>query len=192
MEKSDQELSAADRTRIQQSKQHFKVNEAYATRLREELEARDAGKTLAEWLALSESERIRIWEDVEDTKFGKNSGLTLTEFRQEKRKRIEAGENRGEFGGFPQWYRDLLAKEDPATVAVEYVRLLNGLERTRGAALKEAIEKVSQYVWHGWTGVDRTKEEARELLLEEVDRLGLRELFDEARNMYELKRILES
>ena len=79
------------------------------------------------------------------------------------------------------WYRDLLAQENPVAVAVEYLRLLNGLETARGAALKEVIAQIAQRTWRGWA-IERTVEEARSLLLQEIDRVGLREIFDEARD----------
>ena len=184
MKKSNQELSQADINRIiQQSKQHFKVNEAYCTRLREELEARDAGKSFAEWMALSENQKVKLWEDVEDKRLAeKNYGQTVEEYRQQKRGRIERNEIPAEWRGFPMWLRDEYAKERPLEIAIEYVRLLSSLEITRGAAQEEIIAEIAQRVERGWV-VDMTAEEAKTLLLAEIDRAGLTEVFGAAESI---------
>ena len=154
-------------------------------------EARDAGLTLAEWRALSEPERTRLFEDAEDAKFAADSGMTLAEFRRERRRRIEAGGMREPYTGFPSWLRDMYAAECPVEIAVEFLSLLRALETATGPALKEILTKIAQRTWRGWA-IERTVEEARTLLLEEIDRLGLREIFNEARDQSELQRILNS
>jgi hypothetical protein len=150
-------------------------------------EAADSGLTLAEWRALTESQRVKLWEDSQDS----NREMTLTEFRREMRRRIEAGEMRDPYTGFPQWLRDQYAAERPVEVAIEYLSLLRALETTTGDALKEVIRKIAERTWRGWA-IERTVEHARTLLLEEIDRVGLREIFNEARDQSELQRILNS
>jgi hypothetical protein len=171
-----------------------RMSAAEAARLIDALdtaEARDAGLTLAEWRALSEPERTRLFEDAEDQKFAADCGMTLAEFRREKRGRIEAGGMREPYLGFPSWLRDQYAAERPVEIAVEYLSLLNALDITTGPAQKEVIKKIAERTWRGWA-IERTVEEARTLLLEEIDRVGLREIFNEARDQSELQRILNS
>lgn len=147
--------------------------------------ARDAGLTLAEWRALSECERVNAWENSEDSKFAADQGLTLADYRRRERSRREKGEGNPEhYSGFPQWLRDEFATERPVEVAIEYLSLLRALETTTGPAQKEVTKKIAARTWRGWA-TERTVEEARALLHEEVNRVGLREIFNEARDQSE-------
>jgi hypothetical protein len=137
-------------------------------------EAGDAGLSLADWRALTECQRTKLWEDAQDRQYG-----GLEAHRREQRRRIEAGGMREPYTGFPLWLRDQYAAERPVEVAVEYLALLTALETTTGPAQKEIIKKIAARTWRGWV-IDRTVAEARALLLEEIDRAGLREYYDEA------------
>jgi hypothetical protein len=170
MKKSEAEVEQEQRERVAQ------VLVALET-----ADARDAGLTLTEWQALTEAVRVKLWEDSQDAKFAADQGMTLADRRRQERIRREKGEEIPEtYSGQPQWLRDQYARERPVAVAIEYLALLTKLETTTGTAQKEIIRKISQRTWRGWV-IDRTVEEAGALLLEEIDRAGLREYFEEVK-----------
>lgn len=145
----------------------------------DQVEATNAGVPLEQWTALSKKDRIRLTEDSSDLAYAKDQRQTLEEYRTQKRVHIEAGHCREDYG-FPQWLRDQYAKENPAKIAVEYLNLLMSGERAVGEDLKEIIRQIEARSLGGWGGAEMTFAEAKERLLEEIDRVGLGEFFREA------------
>jgi hypothetical protein len=145
----------------------------------DEYDAKDAGLTLAEWESLPESEQIRLREDCEDRRFASDNRRTLENYRDVRRAVIEASELRKEFG-FPQWLRDQYAKERPAEVVVEYLGLLTEGATADGEALQEILWKIDARTRRGFCGTELPFAEARQRLLEEIERVGLGEFYREA------------
>jgi hypothetical protein len=145
----------------------------------DEYEAKDAGLTLAEWESLPESEQIRFREDYLDRQYASGNNRALENYRTVRRALIEASELEKEFG-FPQWLRDQYAKERPAEIVVEYLGLLTEGATADGEALQEILRKIDARTGRGFIGTELPFAEARERLLEEIDRVGLGEFFREA------------
>lgn len=175
MKKSNQELSQADKNRIQQSKGRGTSGDFSALlRKLDEDEAADAGMPLDQWLALPEVERIQRWEHVEDRKFAGKTPLEL--YRLRKRAAFEAGELRN---GAPMWLRSEYAQEDPQKIANDLARLVFYGAGATGEILAQTIVAMECRTHRGWLGTGLGFAELRARVEEEVDRLGLREQFNE-------------
>jgi hypothetical protein len=159
-----------------------------------EYEAKDAGLTLDEWKSLPESEQIRLREDCEDRKYAIDNRMTLEEYRTRQRARIEG--QAFEEAGYPQWLRDQLAAENPVRVAVEYANLTGAGQVAVGKELKQIILQIKARIgmgqpppgppvgdfesyWHRLP-CETTFAEAKQLLLEEIERARLGEFYREA------------
>jgi hypothetical protein len=140
----------------------------------EAAEARDAGIPIEQWRGLSEHERIRLTEEFEDRRFAGEQ--CLEDYRAQKRKRIENGELRKEYG-FPQWLRDEYSRERPAEIVVEYLNLLREGATLSGEALQEILRKIDARTGAGFVGLNLSFPEAKARLLEEIGRVGLADLF---------------
>ena len=140
-------------------------------------DAADAGLTIEQWQALPEIEQIRRWEDFEDRKLA--GPATLEAYREQKRRLFEAGEFRPECGQ-PMWLRSEYAREDPRKVANELAQLVfHGMSAT-GEILKQTIAAMECRTRRGWLGTGLGFAELKLRVEEEIDRLGLREQFNEA------------
>jgi hypothetical protein len=142
----------------------------------EQREAHDAKMSVDEWRALPEIEQIRRWEEIEDRKF---AGGGLEAYRQQIRRRFEAGSFRPEYGQ-PMWLRTEYAREHPQKIANELAQLVfHGLTAS-GEILKHTIAAMECRTHRGWLGTGLGFAELKLRVEEEVDRLGLREQFNEA------------
>jgi hypothetical protein len=140
-------------------------------------DARDAGMPLREWLALTEIEKIRRWEDFQDGQFA-GPRETLQEYRSRKRLAFEAGELRDEYG-MPMWLRTAYAQEDPQKIAAELARLVfHGMSAT-GDLLKQTIAAMECRTRRGWLGTGLGFAELKLRVEEEIDRLGIAQQFNE-------------
>jgi hypothetical protein len=149
----------------------------------DECDARDAGLTVSQWQNLSAHEQITLREDSQDGKYARDQHLTLDEYRAKCRRQIEAGERSAE-DGVPLWLRNIYAAEKPYAVVCEYLALLLEGETAHGERQKEiqkAIDaRTGQGLVCGCFAHFPPFEESAQRLRDEIERLGLGELFREA------------
>jgi len=78
--------------------------------------------------------------------------------------------------------RDAYAAERAVEVAVEYLRLLTDGAAARRPALTAVIRNIQAHTQRGWIYDESMSfEDARVLLEKEIDRAGLRDVFEEAK-----------
>jgi hypothetical protein len=138
------------------------------------------GMSDEQWRALSDNERLHHEEMVSDLKYCHDQHVSLEQWRAQKRGQFEAGLFRPEYGP-PAWLRSQYAAERPVEVVLQYLALL---ERGAVATGDDSVgihREIQRHTLRGWTfGGETAWEDRRARLMREIDRVGLRELFDEA------------
>jgi hypothetical protein len=178
-EKNDETVGVTDAA----WEQHLAEEMNRLDRALEASEAEDAGLTITQWRGLSEHERITLREDSLDGKYARDQHLTLDEYRAKCRRQIEAGERSAE-DGVPLWLRNIYAAEKPYAVVCKYLALLLEGETAHGERLKEIQKAIDARTGQGLVCGSFAHfppfEESAQRLRDEIERLGLGELFREA------------